>query len=68
MTIPQSLRERYGLLPSMEVEFRALKDGIKIVAASGESSRGEALVEHMRGRGRKRLTTDELMKMTRGDD
>jgi AbrB family looped-hinge helix DNA binding protein len=66
VTIPQHLRERYGLQPKTEVEFRALKDGIKILQAKAGKSRGRELLEHMRGRARKGITTKELMKMTRG--
>jgi len=28
--------------------------------------RGRALIEHMRGRGTRRITTEEIMKLTRG--
>jgi hypothetical protein len=28
--------------------------------------RGRSLIEHMRGRGTRRITTDEIMKLTRG--
>ena len=67
VTIPQHLRERYGLLPETEVEFRALKDGVKIVQAKSGRSRGRELVAHMTGRGRKRYATAALMNITRGE-
>ena len=30
VTIPKPLREKYGLLPNIEVEFMSEKDGIKL--------------------------------------
>lgn len=68
VTIPKHLREEYGLLPHTEVEFRPAKDGVKIIQCRSQKGRGWALVEHMQGRSTKRMKTDELMKMTRGED
>ncbi|HLG48194.1 MAG TPA: AbrB/MazE/SpoVT family DNA-binding domain-containing protein [Reyranella sp.] len=70
VTIPQDIRERAGLLPHTEVEF--IYDGkvVKIVRADRrtkkKTSRGARLVEHMRGRGTVKLTTDQITAMTRG--
>jgi AbrB family looped-hinge helix DNA binding protein len=67
VTIPQEIREQAGLLPHTEVEF--VYDGkvVQIVRARGskKKSRGDRLVEHMRGRGTIKLTTDQIMAMTR---
>jgi len=68
LTIPQKLREQFGFHPSMEVEFQACEDGVKIVHSSARGGRGKALVEHMRGRGQKRIRADDLMRMTRGEE
>jgi AbrB family looped-hinge helix DNA binding protein len=66
VTIPQDVRERHGLLPGTEVRF--LDDGktVRLVKAEGQR-RGRALVERMRGRAPTRLTTDEIMALTRGE-
>ncbi|MEQ1573611.1 MAG: AbrB/MazE/SpoVT family DNA-binding domain-containing protein [Vicinamibacterales bacterium] len=68
VTIPQEIRERLGLLPNTEVEFEIDRDGVRMkrAAAPRRIDRGRALVEHMRGRGTRRITTDEIMKLTRG--
>jgi AbrB family looped-hinge helix DNA binding protein len=67
VTIPQEIREQAGLLPHTEVEF--VYDGkvVQIVRARGskKKNRGDRLVEHMRGRGTIKLTTDQIMAMTR---
>lgn len=66
VTIPQEIRERAGLLPHTEVEFVYDGKTVQIVRADRRKmSRGARLVEHMRGRGTIKLTTDEIMAMTR---
>lgn len=70
VTIPLRIREKLGLLPDTEVEFTLDGDGVRITKARGPNarSRGRAIVEHMRGRGNFTMTTDELMRLTRGED
>lgn len=70
VTIPQDLRERTGLLPSTEVEFVVDGRGVRIMkAATGKRpSRGAKAVRLLRQPGaRVRMTTDEIMALTRGD-
>ena len=67
VTIPQDIRERLGLLPHMEVEFTVDGDSVRIrKAARPARARGQTLVDHIRGRGTTKMTTDEIMKLTRG--
>lgn len=68
VTIPQAIRERLGLLPNTEVEFEIDRDAVRIrpAAAPKTRDRGRALIDHMRGRSTRRITTDEIMKLTRG--
>ena len=66
VTIPQEIRERLGLLPHTEVEFEIEGDAVKVRKARGGSRRGRALVARMRGRGDTRLTTDDILALTRG--
>lgn len=68
VTIPMPMREKLGLLPNTEVEFELDRDAVRIkkVATPRRLDRGRALVDHMRGRGTRRITTDEIMKLTRG--
>ena len=67
VTIPQEVRERHGLLPGTEVRFIDNGDEVRLVKVEGERRRGRALVERMRGRANTRLTTDEILALTRGD-
>ena len=71
VTIPADIRERAGLLPDTEVEFLYDGDTVQLrrVASSRKSSRGDRLVAHLRShRGGLRMTTEEIMALTRGED
>lgn len=72
VTIPAELREQAGLLPLTEVEF-GFQDGVVTLRPAGASTRpdrGAEIVRHLRGRlrdsGSIRMTTDEIMALTRG--
>ena len=70
VTIPQAVRERAGLLPNTEVEFIVDDDAVRIVksAAVKRPSRGARAVHRLREHGGKvRMTTDEIMALTRGE-
>ena len=68
VTIPMEIREKLGLLPATEVEFELEGESVRIrkAAVSRGLTRGQALVAHLRGRGTRRITTDEIMRLTRG--
>jgi antitoxin PrlF len=66
VTIPQDIRENFGLLPDTEVEFVVEGNVVKIVKAHKQSSRGAAVVRALRGSATTRMTTDEIMALTRG--
>ena len=66
VTIPLEIREQLGLLPYTEVEFEVDGDAVKVRKARKTSGRGRRLVGRMRGRGSTRLTTDEILALTRG--
>ena len=64
VTIPQALRERFGLLPHSEVEF-VVHDGMLVIRRKGEAVRQQ--FERLYGRKTFGQTTDELMKMLRDE-
>jgi AbrB family looped-hinge helix DNA binding protein len=72
VTIPIEMREKLGLLPNSEVEFALVGDSIRIRKARNSrkrgKSRGQRLLELMRRAPKPRMTTDELMALTRGED
>ncbi len=70
VTIPADIREAAGLLPNTEVDFQLDGGTVRIVpSASGKKpNRGAQIVAHLRAhRGDIRMTTDEIMALTRGD-
>ena len=67
VTIPQDLREKLGLLPNCEVEFQLVGDSVRIRKARGRKTRGQMIVDRLRGTGSGTMTTDEIMAMMRGD-
>jgi len=70
VTIPQAVREQVGLLPETEVEFVVEGDVVRIVKseATRRPSRGARAIERLRRRaGRVALSTDEIMRLTRGE-
>ena len=71
VTIPAEIRERAGLLPNTEVDFLYDGDTVRLVRAQSgkKASRGERILAHLRRhRGGLRMTTDEIMALTRGED
>ena len=68
VTIPLAIREKAGLLPNTEVEFEMQGKAVRLRRARKKTgpSRGENLIQHMRGRGNVRMTTDEILALTRG--
>ena len=66
VTIPQAIRERLGLLPETEVVFEVTGNAVRLRKAPGASGRGAAVVARLKGRIRSRLTTDQILALTRG--
>lgn len=67
VTIPLEIRERFGLLPHTEVEFIVEGKTVKIAARrdTGDAGRGAKIVRRLRGTGTIRMTTDEILALTR---
>jgi AbrB family looped-hinge helix DNA binding protein len=70
VTIPQDIRNRLGLLPHTEVEFEVAGDHARIRKArhsAGVGMRGQGALKALRGTAATRMSTDEIMALTRGD-
>ena len=70
VTIPQQIRSRLGLLPHTKVEFELAGDHARIRKARlqpGESRRGKLALEGLRGTADTRMSTDEILALTRGE-
>jgi AbrB family looped-hinge helix DNA binding protein len=69
VTIPLEIREKLGFLPNTEVEFRIVGDSIrlrKVHRARGEGARGQAVVNALRGSATTRMSTEQILALTRG--
>jgi AbrB family looped-hinge helix DNA binding protein len=65
VTIPVDIRERLGLLPDTEVQFRVRGNVAILEKTNGPTRRGTDVVERLRGRGSVKMTTDEILALTR---
>lgn len=66
VTIPIEVRQKAGLLPNTEVEFVVRGNTVIVKKAGKTTRRGRRLLTIMRGKATKRLSTDEIMALTRG--
>jgi AbrB family looped-hinge helix DNA binding protein len=68
VTIPIEIRERLGLLPHTEVRFVIEGNAVKILREKTSTrGRGQKLVERMRGRATSKMSTEEILSLTRGE-
>ncbi len=68
ITIPQEIRNKLGLLPHTDVEFKIVGDAVQITKAkkkAGETARGQAVLNALRGTADSGMTTDEILALTR---
>jgi antitoxin PrlF len=66
VTIPVEVREQMGFLPNSEVEFVVQGNVVILQKATGSMGRGKKIIERMRGRATIRMSTDDIMALTRG--
>jgi AbrB family looped-hinge helix DNA binding protein len=68
VTIPQEVRLRLGLLPHTEMEFEIAEDHARIRKAATRARagvRGQRALQALRGTADSRMSTDEIMALTR---
>jgi len=72
VTIPKRIRDTLGLGPGSQVDFDVDEQGrIIIRKATGKAvqrARGKDRFDRVRGRATVKWTTDELMRLLRGDE
>jgi antitoxin PrlF len=66
VTIPKRVREHLGLEPGSVVDFELAADGRVVLTRPGASP--PSRFARMRGIATVKMTTDEIMALTRGDD
>lgn len=65
VTIPIEIREKLGLMPGSEVEFEIQGNAVRIVKARAGGGRGQRVVDQLRGKGAVKMTTDQILALTR---
>ena len=70
VTIPIEIREKAGLQPGTEVDFELDGTTVRIVRARAprRETRGQEIVRRLRGSATVKMSTDEIMALTRGED
>jgi AbrB family looped-hinge helix DNA binding protein len=66
VTIPKRVRDYLGIEPGSEVNFRRVEDG-HIIIERADGTRPPSRFEKLLGSAGPGPTTDELMKLLRGD-
>ncbi|MHB1640914.1 MAG: AbrB/MazE/SpoVT family DNA-binding domain-containing protein [Candidatus Dormibacteria bacterium] len=67
VTIPAPLREKHGLREGDEVNVIEDGQALLIVPVDSGQTRGQRLVNRMRGRATTAMSTDELLQLLRGE-
>ncbi len=67
VTIPKNLRDELCITNGSIVEFALDGDGIRITKTEKKQELGRRLVSDLRGLGDIKMSTDEIMALTRGE-
>ncbi len=66
VTIPLHIRQKLGITPSTEVDF--IEEGNRVILVKRKNQNGAAQkFRKLRGIANVKMTTDEIMKLTRAD-
>lgn len=67
VTIPKPMRDRLGIKPGTQVIFALDKAGRVYLEAADGGRPGRSRFEKLRGTANTRMSTDEIMALTRGE-
>ena len=65
VTIPQNIREKLGIFPASEIDFIEEQGRVYLVKIKGKSETQR--FKKLRGVATIKMTTDQIMVLTRGD-
>ena len=69
VTVPRAIREYLGIGPGKEIDYLRQPDGsVHLVAVPAVAAPAVDVLAKWRGAGVLKLPTDEIMRITRGDD
>ncbi len=64
VTIPRHIREEFGILPESEVEFKVENHRVYIERKTGVENK----FKQLRGVANVKMSTEEIMQLTRGEE
>ena len=67
VTIPKRVRDRLGINPGSKIDFEVAEDGRAFLRRIGKHAIKPSRFERLRGTATSRLSTDEIMALTRGE-
>lgn len=66
ITIPPDIQRQLGLLPGTEIEIEVVGEAVQLRKKEAKH-RGSRLLAAMRGKATNRLSTQDIMQLTRDD-
>ncbi len=66
VTIPQEIREKLAITPAVEIDFIEEKNRVYLVKRKGKPKKTHKF-SRLRGIANVKMTTDEIMALTRGN-
>jgi AbrB family looped-hinge helix DNA binding protein len=66
VTIPIEIREKMGFLPQTEIKFKIAGNAVFLERVESPSRRSRHLINQMRRKATVKMTTDEILGLTRG--
>ncbi|MEZ4525066.1 MAG: AbrB/MazE/SpoVT family DNA-binding domain-containing protein [Desulfobacterales bacterium] len=66
IALPQEVTEKLGFLPDTEIEYQ-IEGNLLLLRKREKSEKGSALISLMKGSANTGMTTDQIMKLTRGE-
>ena len=67
VTIPKKIREKLNIQPASNVDFKIAEDGRVYLVKTKDSNDRPNRFRKLRGAATVRMTTDEIMALTRGN-
>lgn len=67
VTIPVEIREKLGFLPNTDVDFEVVGDALYLKKVAIEPNPAKKLIATMQGKATVKMTTEEIMLLTRQD-
>ena len=69
VTIPKEIRQFLGIGPGERIKFEPMPDGrVAIAPATPRKTRATDPFERLKGTGKRGVSTEKVMRATRGDD